>query len=129
MSATSRSVGLQGLRYRGGTTMWSWALHRVSGVGMIVFVAMHVVSAFLLQNLGSDVGKLYNTVFESWIFQSFIYFCVIFHVLNGTRVIILDTWPKLLEYQREATWMQWLIFVPVYGLTLLVLVQRALSGG
>ena len=128
MSAVSRSVGLEGLKYRGGTTMWSWMLHRISGVGMIVFVALHVFSAFLLQNLGSDVGKLYNSVFESWPFQSFIYFCVIFHVLNGARIIVLDTWPKLLQYQREATWLQWLIFIPVYGLTLLILIQRGLGG-
>ncbi|MCL4505141.1 MAG: hypothetical protein M1434_03915 [Chloroflexi bacterium] len=128
MSAGSRSVGLEGLRYRGGATMWSWMLHRISGVGLIVFVAMHVVSAFLLQNLGSDVGKIYNSVFESWAFQSFIYFCVIFHALNGARIIVLDTWPKLLPYQREATWLQWLIFIPVYGLTLLILIQRGLGG-
>jgi succinate dehydrogenase / fumarate reductase, cytochrome b subunit len=109
--------------------MLSWVLHRISGLGMIVFVGMHVVAAFSLQQYGSGIGKAINTVYESWPFQCFIYFCVIFHALNGARIIILDVWPKLLQYQREATWLQWLIFIPTYGLTLLVLIQRGLSGG
>ena len=127
--AASRSPGLEGLRYKGGGTMVSWMLHRISGVGIIVFVALHVIAAFLLQQYGSDIGKAINTVYESWPFQAFIYFCIIFHVLNGTRIIVLDVWPQLLEFQREATWVQWLIFVPVYGLTLFLLVQRGLTGG
>jgi succinate dehydrogenase/fumarate reductase cytochrome b subunit len=52
-----------------------------------------------------------------------------FHSLNGLRVIVLDLWPKGIEYQRELTWLQWLIFVPVYGLTVFVMIQRAITGG
>jgi succinate dehydrogenase / fumarate reductase, cytochrome b subunit len=124
-----RSPGLEGFGYKGGSTMWSWMLHRVSGLGMIVFIGMHVVSAFLLQQYGSGVGKVFNTLYESWPFQAFIYFCIIFHAINGARIIILDTWPQLLVFQREATWLQWLIFTPIYGLTLLIMVQRGLAGG
>ena len=125
-----RNPGLEGLGYKRAGTMWSWMLHRVTGVGMLVFVAMHVIAAFSLQNLGgSGFGKVFNALYESWPFQSFIYFCVIFHALNGARVIILDTWPKLLQHQREATWLTWLIFIPIYGLTLLILIQKGLSGG
>lgn len=125
----SRNPGLEGFRYRGGGTMITWMLHRISGLGIILFVSLHVIAAFLLTQLGSDVGKVINTVFESWLFQAFIYFCVIFHVLNGARVIILDVWPQLLEYQREAIWLEWLIIIPIYGLSLLLLVQRGLTGG
>jgi len=49
--------------------------------------------------------------------------------LNGLRIIILDTWPQLLEYQREVFWLQWLIFIPVYGLTIAVMVLDLFSGG
>jgi succinate dehydrogenase/fumarate reductase cytochrome b subunit len=54
---------------------------------------------------------------------------VIFHALNGLRIAILDIWPRFLTYQREALWLQWFIFVPVYGLTVFVLIQRSLAGG
>lgn len=124
-----RNPGLEGLRYRGGGTMISWMLHRITGLGIVLFVSLHVVAAFLLLQSGSNVGKAINTIYESWLFQAFIYFCVIFHVLNGARIIILDMWPQLLAYQREATWLEWLIFIPVYGLSLLLLVQRGLTGG
>jgi succinate dehydrogenase / fumarate reductase cytochrome b subunit len=128
-NGSSRNPGIEGLRYRGGGPMLAWMLHRISGVGMIVFIGLHVLSAFLLQQYGSGVGKAINTVYESWPFQAFIFFCVIFHTLNGARVIVLDKWPQLLQYQREATWLQWLIFIPIYGLALFLLVQRGLSGG
>ena len=125
----SRRVGLSGLRYKGGGTMWSWMLHRVSGLAILLFVGLHVVAAFTLQQYGSGIGKAINTVYEAWPFQAFIYFCIIYHALNGARIVVLDVWPQLLAYQREATWLQWLIFLPIYALTLFILVQHSLSGG
>jgi succinate dehydrogenase / fumarate reductase, cytochrome b subunit len=127
--AVSRNAGLQGLRYRGGGLMLTWLLHRVSGLGMILFVTSHVVAAFLLQRFGSNLTTAFNTVYESWPFQLFIYFCVIFHALNGLRIIILDFWPQLLQYEHEAAWLQWLTFGTIYGLTVFLMVMRAISGG
>ena len=127
--ALPRNVGLKGLKYQGGGPMLVWALHRISGLGMIIFVSLHVLASFSMQQFGSDIGTAVNTIYESVYFQVFIYFFVIFHTLNGFRILILDLWPKLIEYQREAIWLQWAIFVPVYGLTIFLMVQRALSGG
>jgi hypothetical protein len=31
-------------------------------------------------------------------------------------------------YQRQALWLQLFIFAPVYGLTVLILIQNALAG-
>jgi len=124
-----RSVGFrEGLRYKGGLPMLSWILHQVSGVGMIVFVGLHVVAGFLSYQLKYDFGDLINAVYQNAWFQLFIYFSVMFHALNGMRIIILDLWPKMVEYQREITWLQWLIFIPSYGLTLFVMIQHMLLG-
>jgi succinate dehydrogenase / fumarate reductase, cytochrome b subunit len=122
------SVGLKGLAYRGGGPMLSWLLHRIGGLGMVIFVSLHMLSTFLDYQLGSDVGRTLNTIYESIYFQVFIAFFVMFHVLNGIRIILLDTWPRLLEFQREATWLQWLIFIPVYGMSVFLMIQRAISG-
>ena len=90
--ALDRKVGLlEGLRYQGGGPMLAWILHRVSGVGMIVFVSLHVVASFLTQQMGSDLGIAINIIYESLYFQLFIFFCVIFHTVNGLRIIVLDT--------------------------------------
>jgi hypothetical protein len=48
--------------------------------------------------------------------------------LNGLRIITLDLWPKMLEYQKEVTWLQWLIFIPTYGLTIFLMIQQVLRG-
>jgi succinate dehydrogenase / fumarate reductase cytochrome b subunit len=81
-----------------------------------------------MQQVGSDLAIAINTVYESPWFQVFIVFCVLFHALNGLRIAVLDLWPQLLEYQREALWLEWLILAPVYGLTVFIIIQRALTG-
>lgn len=109
--------------------MLAWMLHRITGVGILVFVGLHVFSSFFMQQVGSDLATSLNTIYESWIFQIIIAFFVLFHVLNGLRIAILDIWPKFLMYQREVLWLQWFIFVPLYGLTIFILIQRSISGG
>ena len=127
--ALDRKVGLfEGLRYRGGGPMLAWILHRISGLGMILFVSLHVVAGYFTQQAGSDWAIAINVVYESIWFQLFIYFTVIFHALNGMRIIILDLWPRMIEYQREATWLQWLIFIPLYGMTIFIMLRRVISG-
>ena len=108
--------------------MWAWILHRISGIGMVVFIGLHVVASFFTQQAGSDWAISINIIYESPIFQLFIVFVVLYHGLNGIRIIVLDLWPKMLEYQREVTWLQWLIFTPVYGLTIFIMLQKFLAG-
>jgi succinate dehydrogenase / fumarate reductase cytochrome b subunit len=125
-----RNVGLlTGLKYRGGSPMLVWLLHRISGLGIIIFVTLHMLAGLLIQQYGGTLAVTINTLYESIYFQVFIYFCVIFHTLNGLRIVIMDIWPKLLEYQREVIWLEWLIFVPTYGLVIFVMISNANKGG
>jgi len=127
--ALKRSVGLKGLRYRGGGPMLAWSLHRLSGLLMVILVGTHVLASFFMQQTASDLGTSLNIIYESLYFQVLIYFVIMFHGLNGLRILILDTWPQLLEYQREVIWLQWLVFIPVYGLTVFIMIQYAASSG
>jgi len=127
--ALSRNVSLlAGARYKGGGPMLAWVLHRLSGLGMIVFVALHVLASFLTQQLGSDLGITLNILYESLYFQLLVTFCVIFHGVNGLRIIALDIWPRLIRFQKEATWLEWFVILPIYGLTALIMIQRSLAG-
>lgn len=124
-----KGVGFfEGLRYKGAGPMLAWILHRISGIGMIVFVSLHVLASFLTQQMGSDLGITINVLYESLYGQLFIYFCVIFHAVNGLRIVVLDTWPKLIRYQRESTWLEWFIILPIYGLTAFLMISRSLAG-
>jgi succinate dehydrogenase cytochrome b556 subunit len=127
--AVMKNVWLRGLKYRGGGPMLAWIFHRLGGLAMILFIGMHIFAGFLMQQFGSDFGTFINTVYESPYFQSFLYFFVIFHSVNGLRIIITDIWPKLLEYQRELIWLEWLIIFPLYGLAVFIMIKNALVAG
>jgi succinate dehydrogenase / fumarate reductase cytochrome b subunit len=120
-----RNVGLAtALRYKGQGPMLTFILHRIGGLGMAIFVTIHILASFL----GGDIGKFLNVVYENWAFQLFIFFCALFHAINGLRITILDLWPKLLEYQHEAIWVEWAVFVPIYGTAVLIIVSKGLGG-
>ncbi len=126
----SRDVSLKdALRYKGEGPMLTYILHRIGGLGMVIFVSLHVLAGFMLnQPWGARAGVLIDTVYENWAFQIFIFFCVLFHMINGLRITILDLWPKLIPYQREAIWLEWMVFIPVYGIALFTIVRNALGG-
>jgi succinate dehydrogenase / fumarate reductase cytochrome b subunit len=120
-----RNVGLAtALRYKGQGPMLTFVLHRIGGLGMAIFVTIHILASFL----GGDIGKFLNTIYENWAFQLFIFFCALFHAINGLRITILDLWPKLLEYQHEAIWVEWAVFIPIYGIAVLIIVSKGLGG-
>lgn len=127
--AFGKYVGWKGVTYRGGGPMLTFLLHRITALGIILFVGLHVLASFFMQQLvASDIGTAINIIYESWWFQVFVVFCVIFHSLNGLRITILDLFPKLLKFQREAIWLEWAIVIPLYGLTLFVLFYTGLIG-
>jgi succinate dehydrogenase / fumarate reductase, cytochrome b subunit len=120
-----RSVSLKdALRYKGKGPMLTFILHRIGGLGIVTFVGMHVLASFM----GGRVGSFINLVYENWVFQILVFFCALFHAINGLRIVILDLWPKLIEHQREAIWLEWIIFLPIYGMAVLVIVRTALGG-
>lgn len=127
--ALSRRVGFwQGLRYRGKQGMLNWILHRITGLGIVLFVGMHVAAGFFGQQFGDDLSFALNSIYESSPFQLFVYFSVLFHALNGTRLALMDLFPNLIRYQRELLWLQWAIFIVSYGLPSYILIQQALAG-
>ena len=120
-----RNVSLAtGLRYKGQGPMLTYVLHRIGGLGMAIFVTIHILSSFL----GGEVGVFLNTVYENWMFQIFIFFCALFHAINGLRITIIDLFPKLLEHTREAIWIEWAVFIPLYGISVFVIMTTALGG-
>jgi succinate dehydrogenase / fumarate reductase cytochrome b subunit len=120
-----RNVGLfTGLRYKGQGPMLTFVLHRIGGLGMAIFIAMHILASFF----GGQVGQFLNVVYEHWLFQLFIFFCALFHAINGLRITILDLWPKLIEHQQEAIWVEWVVFLPLFGFAALVIISTALGG-
>ena len=117
-----RNVSLAtALRYRGQGPMLAFVLHRIGGLGMAIFITVHILASFM----GGKTGVFLNTIYENWLFQIFIFFCVLFHAINGLRITIVDLFPKLLPYEREAIWVEWAVFIPLYLIAVFVIIRTA----
>jgi len=117
-----RNVSLDtGLRYRGGGPMLTFVLHRIGGLGMAIFITMHILASFF----GGKGGVFLNHIYENWLFQIFIFFCVLFHAINGLRITIVDLFPRLIPHEREAIWVEWAVFIPLYAIAVFVIVRTA----
>lgn len=120
-----RNVSLAtGLRYKGQGPMLTFVLHRIGGVGMAIFVTVHILASFI----GGSTGVFLNTIYENWLFQIFIFFCVLFHAINGLRITLIDLFPKMLVHEREAIWVEWAVFIPIYAIAILVILRTAVGG-
>ena len=117
-----RNVSLAtALRYKGQGPMLTFILHRIGGLGMAIFIAMHILASFM----GGKTGVFLNNVYENWLFQIFIFFCVLFHAINGLRITIVDLFPRLIPHQREAIWVEWAVFIPLFAIAVFVIIRTA----
>jgi succinate dehydrogenase / fumarate reductase cytochrome b subunit len=120
MSKAGRVTLSQFLAYRGGQPMLAWLLHRIAGVGIVLFVGMHVCAGFFLYGIeGGATNTIANVLtdfYTSRPMQIFVLFAVLYHGLNGLRIVVLDMWPGLHRFHREAMWLQWAVFLPVFSL-------------
>jgi len=79
------------MRYRWKTGMLAWILFRVTGLALVGYLAMHIM---VISNL-HDPNKFNSTMkfLGSWQFRILelgLFFVVLYHALNGIRVIIVD---------------------------------------
>ena len=103
------------LRYRGREGMLAWAFHRISGVGIFAFVVLHVVDIYLI---GQD-EELYNELLAFYasvpgrLLEVVLGAALLYHALNGLRIIVIDLWPSMTVYHRVLWWGSWVIFIVV----------------
>ena len=71
---------------------WAFVAHRVTGVAVFTFLALHVFDVALVA-LSSrhfdDVHALYGTA-PLRVFECLLLFAILFHTLNGLRLVLLD---------------------------------------
>jgi succinate dehydrogenase / fumarate reductase cytochrome b subunit len=83
--------------YKGTPTgQWSWVAHRITGVGILLFLFAHIVDTALV-GWGPDAYNRVVAVYHHPIVQIMelgLVAAVIYHALNGLRVMIVDFWPK-----------------------------------
>jgi succinate dehydrogenase / fumarate reductase cytochrome b subunit len=113
--------------YRGGEGQIAWVLHRVSGVGVFLFLAGHIVNVFLMwfpPHVFNSVLLLYHSVLFKLLSIFGLYFGLLYHALNGIRVMIVDAWPTAGRYQAAVWRIQMVVFVLIYVPSAAVLLAR-----
>ncbi|CRZ15780.1 succinate dehydrogenase, cytochrome b556 subunit [Mycolicibacterium neworleansense] len=89
--------------YRGDPGMWSWVLHRITGATIFFFLFVHVLDTALVR----VSPQAYNEVIETYktpivgLMEMGLVAAVLFHALNGIRVILIDFWQQGPRYQRQ----------------------------
>ena len=95
-----------GTLYRGREGMWSWVAHRISGVLIFLFLFAHILDTALVrvspEAYNSVIGLYKNPVVG--LAETGLVAAVIFHGLNGLRVMAVDFWSKGPKYQRTLFW-------------------------
>jgi succinate dehydrogenase / fumarate reductase cytochrome b subunit len=119
---------MDGFKYQGGGPMLAFIFHRLTALGILFFVGMHIVVSFTSQQTGAEWAEWLNTVYKSPWFQVFIAFCVLFHAINGLRIALLDFFPGFQKFQREAIWVEWAIVLPMFLLAAFLIIQVSLTG-
>jgi succinate dehydrogenase / fumarate reductase cytochrome b subunit len=110
------SPTLAGLRYRGREGMFAWLLHRASGLGILLFLVLHIFDIFLM-GLGPGPFNALLVIYHAWwgrILTVFLLFGVLFHAVNGARIIVQDLWPQLWRHQGKLIWIETALFLPVF---------------
>ncbi len=118
--------------YKGQSGMWSWLLHRIAGLGILLFLLVHIVDISLL-NFGPDVYNEGIALFGTGIIRVIsltLIAGVLFHAFNGVRIMLIDFWPKGVKYQGAMfgivmvitilgfLGMGWFILAPIFGVNL-----------
>jgi succinate dehydrogenase / fumarate reductase cytochrome b subunit len=95
-----------GTLYRGKDRMWSWVLHRITGLAIFFFLLVHILDTSLVR-LSPEA---YNAVIATYktpligLAELGLVAAILYHALNGVRVILIDFWRKGVKYQNVMFW-------------------------
>lgn len=106
-----------GTLYRGREGMWSWVLHRITGIGIYFFLLVHILDTALIR----VSPEAYNAVIGAYqtpimgVAEVGLVGAVVFHAYNGLRIILVDFWNIGTRIQRP-------MFYVVLGLWLATMI-------
>ena len=86
----------RGTLYRGREGMWSWVLHRITGVAIFFFLLVHVLDTALIrvspEAYNAVIGTYKNPIMG--IGEVVLVGAIAYHAYNGLRIILVDFWSK-----------------------------------
>src|SRR5699024_10688112 len=107
----------RGTLSRGQGGMWSWVSHRSTGVGIFLFLLLHVLDTASFRVSPEAYDAVIGT-YKNWymaIGEAGLVAAVIYHAFNGIRVVLIDFWKKGTKYQTHMLWTVMILWVVVFG--------------
>jgi succinate dehydrogenase / fumarate reductase, cytochrome b subunit len=116
--------------YKGQSGMFAWLLHRVAGLGVLLFLLVHIVDISLLgfgPNVYNEGIALFGTTLVRLI-SLLLIAALLYHSFNGVRIMLVDFVPHAVRYQRSMFWavmiltivvflpMAYFVIAPVFGI-------------
>jgi len=92
--------------YKGRSGQWAFVTHRVSGFLVFMFLLLHIVDVSLVNadvDLYDEVHALYGNILLR-IFECGLLLALLFHSLNGLRIVIVDFFPRAVHNERFLTY-------------------------
>ena len=105
--------------YRGKSGQWAFIGHRISGFLVFMFLLLHVVDVSLVQDkhLYNEVHAVYGNVVLR-VFEVTLLFALVFHALNGLRIILIDFFPEAVRNDKK-----------LFGVVLFLTLAAGIPGG
>ena len=119
------------IKYRGGAGQLTFIMHRVSGLGILVFLGMHI----MLESTAHFAPQLYDTLNAglrhrvALAAETIMAFFVIFHGVNGFRIAYMDLFhPEYLSLpiQPQSVRLTWIISFVLWLPAVLLMFLHAL---
>jgi succinate dehydrogenase / fumarate reductase, cytochrome b subunit len=113
-----------GTLYRGREGMWSWVLHRITGVAIFFFLLVHILDTSLVR----VSPEAYNAVIGTYqtpimgLGEVALVGAIVFHAFNGLRVILVDFWSWATRHQQVLFY----VVIVLWVITMLAFVPRHL---
>ena len=118
-----------GRLYRGREGQWSWALHRITGVVVILFLFAHVLDTALV-GWGPDAYNRVVNVYKNpivGVMELGLVAAVLFHALNGLRIMAIDFWPKLVDRNRQLIYATMTIYLAGMAPIAVIMIRHILK--
>ncbi|AMB57796.1 succinate dehydrogenase [Microterricola viridarii] len=104
--------------------MWSWVLHRITGVAIFFFLLVHILDTALIR----VSPEAYNVVIGTYqtplmgLGEVALVGAIVFHAYNGIRIILIDFWSGGVKYQK----LMFYIVIALWVITMLGFTPRHL---
>ena len=92
--------------YRVSWAQLAWFGHRASGLGVLLFLFLHIVetSTILFGREVYDFTQTFYANLPAKVGEVLLMAALVYHSLNGLRVIVMDFWPTTTTYYRPLTY-------------------------